>query len=159
MAAHRSWAKHHLPLILALLSFGLESPLPAQLRGSSAYKSPRSLVALEFLNRLESGRTAEAYRMLTANARNTYSLSALKAPRRDPGVYRKVMFEGPVSQFDTQQRAAGRYYIVCIIDAPKGGGAVTHIAVTVMTDPVDSQLHVADYRYDSRQHPACASRV
>lgn len=159
MATRWFWAKLGLPLILTFLMVGLGSPVLAQLRGMSAYKSPRSMVALDFLNKLESGRTREAYRLLTVSARHAYSISALKAPRREPGAYRKVMFEGPVSHSDVQQRAAGRYYIVCMIDAPKGGGAVTHIAVTVMADPVDSQWRVADYRYDSRQHPACASRV
>jgi hypothetical protein len=150
---------HFRPLILTFLLLGMASPLAAQLRGISTYRSPRSIVAQDFLNKLETGRVQEAYQLLTAGARRAFPVSALKAPRRNPATFRRVTYEGPVSQYEVMQKAPGKYYIVCMVDAPRGGGATVHIAVTVAIEPPDSQWRVADYRYDSRQHPACASRV
>ena len=115
-------------------------------------------VAQDFLNKIESGNTTEAFEMLAASARRGRSKADLKAPSRNPDNVRKVAFEGPVDAVEVGQHGPGRYVIVCMLDVPKGSGAITSIAVTLVMD-ASSQPRIADYRYGSHPVPACASRI
>ena len=76
----------------------------------------------------------------------------------NPESVRKVAFEGPIDSAEVGQHGPGRYVIVCMLDIPRGSGAITSIAVTLVMD-ASSQPRIADYRYGSHPVPACASRI
>ena len=96
--------------------------------------------------------------MLAASASRGRSEADLKAPSRNPESVRKVAFEGPIDSAEVGQHGPGRYVIVCMLDIPRGSGAITSIAVTLVMD-ASSQPRIADYRYGSHPVPACASRI
>jgi len=141
----------------ASLRFSL-ALLALSFAGPAAALSPAG-VAEDFLNKIESGNTVEAFGMLTASAKRGRSAADMKAPPRQPDLIRRVAFQGPIDPNEAGQQDPGKYFIVCMIDVPQGSGAVTNIAVTVAADPDSSQLRIADYRYDSHPAPACASRM
>ena len=115
-------------------------------------------VAQDFLTKIESGNTTAAFEMLAASASRGRSEADLKAPSRNPESVRKVAFEGPIDSAEVGQHSPGRYVIVCMLDIPRGSGAITSIAVTLVMD-ASSQPRIADYRYGSHPVPACASRI
>lgn len=150
MSSRISYVRAPLALAASLLAFTGAGPAAAQSAAN---------VAQDFLNKIENGNTGEAFEMLAPSARHGRSAADLTAPSRNPESMRKVAFQGPIDAKEVGQEAPGRYFIVCMLDAPKGSGAITSIAVTVVIDPQSSQPRIADYRYGSHPAPACASRV
>lgn len=134
--------------------------------------SVQASIALQFLQRMETGRTAEAHTMLEPQVGLRYPASKLGASasrwKLSAVKVRQLKSERAIPSREAYAnqiypRASVEYvnrptYIVCMADAPiTGFGKVTYVAVILVQDRRRLKWMVSDYRYQSQPDRLCAA--
>ena len=136
---------------------------------SEKARTPQSAIALEFLRRLETGRAAEAHKLLESQVARMYPASKLVsagARSRLPKV-RQIRSERAIAsteayanqinpRYASLKRGTRPTYVVCMADVPRSGfGRVSYVAVILVADPGTTNWKVSEYRYQSEPDHLC----